>query len=168
MAIRYLAYGSNLHPLRLRERAPSAQLIGTASVYGWSLTFTKLGQDGSGKCTITEGGEAFLGAVYEMSRDDKTALDAIEGLGKGYRQHTVSVPDFGDCSTYVAAAGYIDDALLPFCWYRDLVLAGAMVHGFNEHYLARIRLLETRTDTDTTRRRQNEHLVQRLHRHRPD
>ncbi len=166
MAIRYLAYGSNLHPLRLGERAPSARLIGTASVYGWSLTFSKLGQDGSGKCTIAEGGDAFLGAVYEISREDKTRLDAIEGVGKGYLRHSISVAGFGDCTTYVAATDYIDDALLPFCWYRDLVLAGAAVHSFEEQYLARIRLLETRTDANATRRKQNERLVERLHRHR--
>ena len=167
MAVRYLAYGSNLHPLRLKERAPSAELIGTASVSGFSLVFSKRGQDGSGKCTITACGGAFHGAIYEMSRADKARLDSIEGVGRGYERHMLSLPDFGDCATYVAESAWIDDSLRPFCWYRDLVLAGALVHGFGETYLDRIRLLQTESDGDEVRREQNERLVERLYRGRP-
>jgi hypothetical protein len=32
----YAAYGSNLHPLRLAARAPSAALLGTCALPGWS------------------------------------------------------------------------------------------------------------------------------------
>lgn len=166
MAIRYLAYGSNLHPLRLRERVPSARLLGTTGVTGWSLLFAKRGQDGSGKCTISAGNESVYCAIYEMTREDKERLDDIEGVGKGYRQHVLNVPYFGDCATYVAERAWVDESLLPFCWYRDLVVAGALLHGFERRYLARIRLLETRADPDPTRRARNERLVQRLHGHR--
>ena len=78
MGIRYLAYGSNLHPRRLRERTPSARLIGTAEIPGWHLSFTKRGRDGSGKCTISNGGDGVHCAIYEMSRQDKKELDAID------------------------------------------------------------------------------------------
>ena len=166
MAVRYLAYGSNLHPLRLRERVASARLIGTATVSGYGLAFTKRGQDGSGKCTILAGGDVVHGAVYEISREDKATLDSIEGVGRGYERFELSVPDFGDCATYIADAAWIDDALLPFCWYRDLVLAGASVHGFGEPYLERIRLLRTEADADAPRRERNERLVERLCRQR--
>lgn len=168
MATRYLAYGSNLHTLRLRERVASARLIGTTSVTGWCLAFNKRGQDGSGKCTIVQGDGSLLAAVYEISRADRTRLDAIEGVGEGYLPHVVNVPEFGECSTYIAEAAYIDDALLPFCWYRNLVLAGAISHGADKHYLARIRLLRIRVDANAQRREQNERLVERLYRHHTD
>lgn len=165
MKVRYLAYGSNLHPLRLRERVPSARLLGTARVTGWSLSFTKRGQDGSGKCTISESNDSVSCAIYEMTRADKTKLDDIEGVGRGYLEHVLCVPDFGDCATYVAEAGWVDESLLPFCWYRDLVVAGAVLHGFDERYLAHIGLQEIRVDADSARRAQNERLLRRLNGH---
>ncbi len=166
MAIRYLAYGSNLHPVRLKERTPSARLLGTTRLAGWFLSFNKVGRDGSGKCTITAGSGSVSCAVYELNRDDKRRLDDIEGVGRGYRQHVLEVPDFGDCSTYVAEAAHVDESLLPFCWYRDLVLAGAVLHGFEPGYVARIRALRIQVDADASRREQHERLVERLNGHR--
>ena len=46
----YFAYGSNLHPTRLGDRAPSVELVGTAVLEGHALRFHKRGADGSGKC----------------------------------------------------------------------------------------------------------------------
>ena len=61
-----------------------------------------------------------------MRPSDKARLDAIEGVGKGYVPSILAVPGYGLCATYVAETGYLDAALPPFCWYRDLVLVGAM------------------------------------------
>ena len=56
--IHYLAYGSNLHPLRLTLRVPSARVIGVVEMPGYMLEFHKRSIDGSGKCLIyTEQGE---------------------------------------------------------------------------------------------------------------
>ena len=164
MTVRYFAYGSNLHPLRLIERVPSARLLGTTHVAGWTLSFSKRGQDGSGKCTIAVGSGVVHGAVYEMSTGDKATLDAIEGVGKGYLRQRLEVPDFGECSTYIADRAFVDESLLPFTWYRDLVHAGALRHDFDEPYLDRIRLLAATVDRDASRRRRNERLVARLRR----
>ena len=46
----YFAYGSNLHPERLRERVPSAESLGVARLEAHVLRFHKRGRDGSGKC----------------------------------------------------------------------------------------------------------------------
>ncbi len=167
MTIRYFAYGSNLHPLRLRERVASARLIGTATVAGFTLAFSKRGQDGSGKCTLAIGSDVVHGAIFEMTRSDKAELDAIEGVGRGYERFELFAPGFGDCATYRAEAAWIDASLLPFCWYRDLVLAGAIEHGFGESYLECIRRLRTERDADVTRREHNERLVQRLYQQHP-
>jgi hypothetical protein len=42
--IHYFAYGSNLHPLRLQERVPSAALLGWTHLHGWELRFDKRGR----------------------------------------------------------------------------------------------------------------------------
>ncbi len=155
----YAAYGSNLHPLRLRRRTPSAALLGTARIDGWSLHFDKRGQDGSGKCTIRRDGGSLYCAIYDICPAEKTRLDAIEGVGSGYVRSILPVPGYGLCATYVAETGYLDAALQPFCWYRDLVLAGAIAHGFDGAYVARIASVSAQTDPDTDRHRQNRRLA---------
>lgn len=155
----YAAYGSNLHPLRLERRTPSATLLGTARIDGWALTFDKRGQDGSGKCTIREGGDGIYCAVYDVSRADKRKLDRIEGIGKGYVRAVLEVPGFGDCATYFAEHGCRDKTLLPFSWYRDLVLNGAKALGFDAAYVARIGAVTARTDPDSRRHERNALLV---------
>jgi hypothetical protein len=155
----YAAYGSNLHPQRLRQRTPSAALLGTAMIDGWSLHFDKRGQDGSGKCTIRRDGGSLYCAIYDICPTDKTRLDTIEGVGKGYARSILPVPGYGLCATYVAETRYLDASLLPFCWYRDLVLLGAMAHGFDAGYLARIASVRTQTDPDADRYRLNRRLA---------
>jgi hypothetical protein len=148
----YAAYGSNLHPLRLAERASSAKLMATSFLPDWSLHFHKRSNDGSGKCNILAGSNGIHVAIFDISAEDKLALDEIEGLGRGYSQASLSIPGIGDCVTYVAQRSHIDGSLAPYDWYKELVLMGARVHGFPDDYLNRIRSLPARRDPDPERR----------------
>lgn len=148
----YAAYGSNLHPLRLTQRASSAQLIATSFLPNWSLHFHKRSNDGSAKCNIISGGDGIHLAIFDISAEDKLALDKIEGLGFGYSETLLTVPDVGDCVSYIAAESHIDGSLTPYDWYRELVLIGARVHGFPDVYLNRISSLPAREDPDPDRR----------------
>ncbi len=148
----YAAYGSNLHPLRLAERASSARLMTTSFLPSWSLHFHKRSNDGSGKCNILAGSDGIHVAVFDISAEDKLALDRIEGLGRGYSETILSIPGIGDCVTYVAQQSHIDGSLAPYDWYKELVLMGARVHGFPDDYLSRISSLPTRRDPDPDRR----------------
>ena len=164
--LRYAAYGSNLHPLRIQRRVASARLIGTAEVTGIALRFHKRGwRDGSGKCNLVvcEASVAHI-AVYEIADDDMPRLDAIEGAGRGYHREEIVVADFGRCATYLADPAHIDERLNPFCWYRDLVLAGARLHEFPERYRDQIRAVETRRDLDDARRLEHARLLEEIHR----
>ena len=73
----YFAYGSNLHPVRLLERVPSAQLVG--GMLSWSqhrLAFHKKSQDGSSKCNLVHTGEEsdeVYGAIYQMDSAHKAS-----------------------------------------------------------------------------------------------
>ncbi len=165
--LRYLAYGSNLHPERLRRRTPSAVPIDTCALRGWRLSFEKRGQDGSGKATIVETGDPshlVHGVVYEMHAGEKPVLDRIEGLNRGYREHVLSLPGHGTVWTYRAELEHTDRGLLPFCWYRELVLAGARHHGFPPAYIAAIEALGTAPDPDATRREAHEALLDAIRR----
>lgn len=135
----YAAYGSNLHPVRLQERVPSAELLGTGVVSGRELRFHKRSfVDGSGKCDIVPGDGLVHVAVYDVPEDEKPLLDGFEGLGKGYRVEIVDVPGFSPCFTYVAMDDHVDASLRPYDWYVRLVLIGCAYHGFPRDYVQAI------------------------------
>ena len=148
----YAAYGSNLHPRRLTERASSARLMATSFLPSWSLHFHKRSNDGSGKCNILAGSDGIYVAIFDISGKDKLALDRIEGLGRGYSETLLSIPEIGDCVTYVAQQSHIDGSLAPYDWYKELVLMGARVHGFPDDYSQRISSLQATEDPDPDRR----------------
>ena len=160
----YAAYGSNLHPQRLRERIRSATLRGTSFLHEYTLQFHKRGQDRSAKCGFSNCGEGMHVAVYEVDDADRKVLDAIEGVGKGYDVDDISVPGFGKCFTYVAARTHIDEFLHPFDWYREMVLLGCLRHAFPAGYCERIATLPVIEDPDPVRRERNWRTVQLLKR----
>ncbi len=117
-----------------------------------SLHFHKRSLDGSGKCNIVRGGDGVHIAVFDISSDDEIILDRIEGVGVGYAKIVLGVPGFGDCMSYAAQQTHIDDTLMPYDWYVELVLEGAHALRFPADYLNGIRAKEVRTDPDTDRR----------------
>ena len=160
--LNYAAYGSNLHPERLARRIPSARLLGTAFVDGWSIAFHKRGKDGSGKATLVREGRGAHVAVYSLSAADKSSLDAIEHAGVGYRETSLHVDGHGECFTYVANPTHVDATLKPFCWYRALVIAGARLHGFPRAYVDALEALPTQRDPVNERHDDNWSLAHAL------
>ena len=143
--MKYFAYGSNMLTRRLTHpsRAPSAVARGVATVAGFAVGFHKVGADGSGKCTLvaTDDRAAMAyGVLYELADSDGDRLDRVEGVHTGgYSRCSVQlrVLDGGttDAVTYVAGDRDIDTAGVPFDWYRDLVVAGAVEHGLRQWYI---------------------------------
>ena len=165
MTIRYAAYGSNLHPLRLAARAPSARLLGTGRVPGWTVMFNKRSdRDGSAKCSITQSAADLFVAVYEMSAADKRALDRIEGLGAGYDEHLLEPTGFGRCVTYRASRSHECYDRLPYDWYREMVVIGCAALNMPAAYAAGIAAVRAVVDPDEARRRDQWRVVMRLRR----
>jgi gamma-glutamylcyclotransferase len=162
--LKYAAYGSNLHPVRLMKRTGTARLLGTGIVDGLALRFHKRGNiDGSGKCNIVEQSEdRVCMAIFEIPNSGMAALDVEEGVGSGYARSSVDVSGFGPCLTYRAQASHIDDELLPFSWYKDLVLAGCRLHGFPNEYIEAIEAVEAMTDPDPARHSLHVRLLETL------
>jgi hypothetical protein len=159
----YAAYGSNLHPARLAQRVPSARLLGTSVIDGYELRFNKRSfVDGTGKCTIGPGNGVVHTAIFAMTGADKRRLDEWEGLGKGYDDTEIELPEFGVCRTYIAAATALDDDLKPVDWYRELVLLGCQKHRFPADYVRAIERIEAIEDPDRARRRAHWRLVRQL------
>ncbi len=139
-----LAYGSNLHPFRLTQRVPSATPIGVVPMPGKRLVFHKKSDDGSGKCLFYEPGgteDTMFGVAYEIDAAEKPMLDDLEGLGKGYNEQQVSFPLNGvtlHALVYVAASTHIDATLVPYTWYKDMVVLGARYHRLPADYIGKI------------------------------
>ena len=163
--LRYLAYGSNLYPRRLQLRVPSAQLIGKVGLMGWQINFHKRGQDASAKCNIVQTGktaDVVYAAVYEMHASEKNVLDTIEGLNSGYSLAQLDITDMGIAFFYRAEDEYIDDGLLPFEWYKKLVVAGSRYHAFPEPYTDHIDRVRAVPDNDKIRHQRNMEILNRL------
>ena len=159
MQMLYAAYGSNLHPVRLKARVRAARLLGSGSIAGWELRFNKLGSDGSAKCNIANGRGRLYVAVYELDRAGMSALDAIEGVGFGYRRTRISVSGYGLCHTYIAKDSYVDGSVQPYSWYKQLVLAGCEAHGFPGRYIDIVRAVAAISDPDRERHAVNRAIV---------
>lgn len=161
MEILYFAYGSNLCLRRMRGRVPSAKRIGTALLPGHALRWHKRGADGSGKCTIAIAPKDPVGVhgiLYRLPANEKSQLDLTEGLGRGYDEASVTVETpagLREATTYMAAHSHIDDSLMPYSWYRDLVIEGASEAGISDDYVLRLATVRTQPDPDAGREAHN-------------
>ena len=156
MSLLYAAFGSNLHPRRLRARTPSAAVAGTSVLRGWQLAFHKRGADGSAKADVVprNGGRVYL-ALYTMDAFDKTVLDRVEGVGFGYEEHRLYVDDGREVFFYRAQPDAIDPRLDPFSWYLRFVVEGARWHRFPGGYVEEIAKTPTVADPNPARTHEN-------------
>ena len=88
---------------------------------------------------------------WQRDLTDSTVLRNL-GVGFGYSEIVLSIPTVGDCASYVAKESHIDDSLLPYDWYHELVLVGAHTHRFPDDYLKRIKSRQALPDPDPNRR----------------
>lgn len=169
--VRYLAYGSNLHPLRLAARVPSARAVGVIEMPGYALAFHKRSVDGSAKCMVyPDRGEqhTVYGVVYELDAREKAHLDRHEGVGNGYYEQRLRLRLNGESCMpylYLAQSTHIAPGMAPYHWYKALVVAGARFHRFPAHYVAAIEATPSIEDPDRERAQQNEALLRQMRRH---
>lgn len=161
----YFAYGSNMLTERLQARVPSAQPQGRATLSGHGLSFHKRSRDGSGKCSLansTDEASSVHGVLFEVSPDDLSALDEAEHRGYGYDRRKMSVQTTTrtvEAFAYVAQPAYVDRSLLPYDWYRALVVAGAQQHELPSSYWRRLQTVRTVPDPDVERRAKHRSLL---------
>ena len=152
------AYGSNMPTARITDktRCPSAKSLGVAELRGYELRWHKVSsKDGSAKADIIKTdvkGVSVFGVLYEISPEEKPALNRIEGLGNGYKEVDVVVLHNGTEATVTAyLATEIDEKLKPYTWYKALVVFGAKEHELPEAYIAQIEAVPAVEDADRAR-----------------
>ena len=141
---------------RLRDRVPSAQFVTVATLSNHRFRFHKVSNDCSGKCDAESTGNpdnCVIGVVFEISDNEKPALDRKEGLGFGYDEKEVEVVT-GDGRTFSSVmyfATNIDSSLKPYCWYKKHVLVGAQENALPVEYISQIEAVEADNDPDKER-----------------
>ncbi len=138
----YAAYGSNLDPRQMAERAPTSPPRGTGWIAGWRLTFggEEHGWDGA-LATVAEDAEGQVFAMlYEVSAVDEAGLDQWEGSDLGlYRKLRVRVHALdGDVTAWM----YVLDAYeggLPSARTVGIIAEAAEFAGAPKDYVEQIR-----------------------------
>ena len=159
------AYGSNLHIQRMRSRVSTAVPVSVGYVLQRRFTFHKKSIDGSAKADAAaaeSSDEQVWGVVYRLQRQQKKLLDNYESLGRGYDEEQVDVVhETGTIGAwmYVARRDAIDSTLLPYTWYHDLIVAGAIQHRLPSHYVQHLQSFESIIDPDAKRHSEHARLI---------
>ncbi len=138
----YAAYGMNLDPSRMAERAPASPAAGSGWIRGWRLTFAGEEIIGLGAmCTAVEDHtSAVFTMLYDVTRVDEIALDIWEDVELGlWRKVRVRVDTLDG---EVLAWMYVLDAYeggLPTAEYLMELAAAAEAAGAPIDYVRRIR-----------------------------
>lgn len=146
MSVNYFAYGSNMLSERMQARIPAATVVGVARLPGWQLVWDKISQDGSGKANLRQAaGQEVWGVVYRIPAADIERLDRIEG---GYQRIPVDVEiDGKDKRTvFTYCSDQRNSHLLPFNWYKALVIKGAEEHSLPADYINQLKQAPAQSD----------------------
>ncbi len=144
--MKYFAYGEMMFSARLQKVVPEATCLGVAKVMGYKLFFHNRGHDDpSGKCNIIPVKDPnceVYGVVYEIKQRDRYLLDKDQSLGCGSQDVTLKVfpveSSFDNglfAFTYIAHKENIFEDLVPYHWYKEMVLSGAREHNLPSEYI---------------------------------
>ena len=154
--MKYFAYGSNMLIERLKTRVSSANNPTHYALQKHHLRFHKKSVDCSGKCSIvaTESDKDVVhGVLFDIADAQSSALDNAEG--DGYQRDEITLILDGTETkvfVYVAEKNKIDEALVPYRWYYDLVLAGAEQHALPSDYVAGLQAIPFTQDPKADRK----------------
>jgi len=138
----YAAYGTNLDPARMGERAPHSPLRMTGWLTGWRLTFggEEHGWDGALATIVEDPLEQVFVAVYDVTREDEGVLDTWEAADVGlYRKTRVRVSSL---TGEILVWAYVLDAYeggLPSASYLGVLADAAEAADAPDDYVAAIR-----------------------------
>ncbi|MCG8919406.1 gamma-glutamylcyclotransferase [Actinokineospora sp. PR83] len=137
----YAAYGSNMDPGQMMERAPHSPMAGTGWLVGWRLTFggEDIGWEGA-LATIVEDPDSQVFVVLYDVTDDEGNLDRWEGSELGL--HSKIRLRVQTLEGSVLAWLYVLDAYeggLPSARYLGVMADAAEAAGAPADYVADLR-----------------------------
>lgn len=138
----YAAYGSNLDPRQMLQRAPHSPHLGTGWLRGWRLTFggEEIGWEGSLATLAEDSSASVFVSIYDLTRQDESALDEWEGVTTDlYRKIRVRVETLnGTQSCYVYVLNSFEGGI-PSARYLEIMIAAAIEAGAPDDYIAELR-----------------------------
>lgn len=134
----YAAYGSNLDPHQMLQRAPHSPVHGPGWLLGWRLTFggEALGWEGALVTVVEDPGHSVFVMLYEVPPEDEPLLDRWEGTELGiHRRVRVRVQTLDGEET--AWLYVLDDyeGGLPSARYLGILVDAARAAGAPEDYV---------------------------------
>lgn len=144
----YAAYGSNLDPEQMVERAPASPVRGFGWINGWRLTFggEDIGWEGALATVVEEPGSQVFVMLYDLSLADESALDRWEGGDLGiYVKLRVRVDTLdGELLAWMYVLdGY--EGGLPSARYLGIIADAAEAAGAPDDYVADLRARSCRS-----------------------
>src|SRR6185312_4515805 len=81
----YAAYGSNMDPKQMAQRAPHSPIRGSGWLQGWRLTFggSDLGWEGALASIVEDPDDHVFVVLYDVPEWDENSLDQWEGAARG-------------------------------------------------------------------------------------
>jgi gamma-glutamylcyclotransferase (GGCT)/AIG2-like uncharacterized protein YtfP len=138
----YAAYGSNMDPKQMAQRAPHSPMRGTGWLPGWRLTFggEDVGWEGALATVVEDPDEHVFVVLYDVPEWDEASLDQWEGAALGvYRKIRLRVQTLeGD----VVACFYVlndYEGGLPSARYLGILADAAEKAGAPDDYVAALR-----------------------------
>jgi hypothetical protein len=134
----YAAYGSNLDPAQMVQRAPHSPHRGTGWLDGWRLTFggEDVGWEGSVATVVEDAGHQTFVSLYDLTAQDEAALDNWEGVGLNLyskirvRVHTLD----GEVLAFLYVLNSFEGGL-PSKRYLSIMVDAAIAAGAPVDYL---------------------------------
>lgn len=96
------------------------------------------------------------GVIYSFNRQQKTGLDRIEA---GYFADSFNINKYENILVYRASEEYINDQLLPYTWYKDIIISGAEYHQFPKEYISFIKSFIAIPDPDQKRETEKRSII---------
>ncbi len=133
----YFSYGANMDPVHMAEHSPGAVRLGHAILRGRAFGIAA-GHYGTVR---TEAGSSVHGVLWRLTPEDEAALDAFEGIAKGfYRKDSVEVVnDAGESVTAMIYLPVDDSPGSPSRRYLERIIEIATQLEFPDAYLQRLR-----------------------------
>lgn len=137
----YAAYGSNLDPRQMLQRAPHSPHLGTGWLRGWRLTFggEEIGWEGAVATLAEAPSESVFVSIYDLTRQDESNLDQWEGVTTNlYSKIRVRVDTLtGVQLCYVYVLNSFEGGI-PSKRYLEIMINAAIEAGAPSDYLEKL------------------------------
>ncbi len=138
----YAAYGSNMDPEQMKQRAPHSPMAGVGWLMGWRLTFggEDIGWEGALSTVVEDPGSQVFVVLYDVPDFETAQLDRWEGGELGL--HKKLRLRFHALEGEVLAFLYVLDAYeggLPSARYLGVIADAAEQAGAPDDYIQALR-----------------------------